>query len=75
MILFLFIQGIIIYIIIGFFIFRLSCKLLDENYKDTYEYNPEACIFLMLIWPIILIIILISVPFIILKKIFDGVIE
>lgn len=71
---YLIIQGIFLYVLIGFVVSYIFFKIDGLEWSSEYEDSPGSVIGLMVLWPFLVLIGVVLFPFWLLKKFLDFVV-
>lgn len=68
-------QGIILYLLVGFFVNYIDSLIDHYDWKEDYRNNPKGTITLLFMWPFYIIICMIVAPFRFIKWVLDRLTE
>ena len=67
------IQGVILYGFIGFLVFLVSEKVDGIDWREDWEHDQEHVIPIILVWPLLIVVGIIALPFLAVWKVIDGI--
>lgn len=72
---YLIIQGIFLYLLLGFVVSYIAIKIDGHKWSGEYKEDPSFVICLMMFWPFLALIGVVLFPFWILKKFLDFMVD